>query len=126
MSLFKALGWKRIARQQWRARIETPAGSARARMPLASPASNGGRGLKQVYEPKRRTIYARIARQQWRARIETTPASCAPRRAAGIARQQWRARIETSSPAALSAVSSASPASNGGRGLKLYLIKDWL
>jgi len=40
------LGWKRIARQQWRARIETNPIWASAHARLASPASNGGRGLK--------------------------------------------------------------------------------
>ena len=36
-----------------------------------------------------------------------------------IARQQWRARIETSFDAMAVAMEAASPASNGGRGLKL-------
>jgi len=40
------LGAKRIARQQWRARIETPEPSALAALASGSPASNGGRGLK--------------------------------------------------------------------------------
>ena len=39
-------------------------------------------------------------------------------RATGIARQQWRARIETSQTTASGARPAASPASNGGRGLK--------
>ena len=62
----------------------------------ASPASNGGRGLKQLQRAARQQHLGRIARQQWRARIETTPwpSSCACVQAR-IARQQWRARIET-------------------------------
>ena len=35
-----------IARQQWRARIETLKASKRESTNMASPASNGGRGLK--------------------------------------------------------------------------------
>jgi len=37
---------KGIARQQWRARIETAVVGVIAPKLLASPASNGGRGLK--------------------------------------------------------------------------------
>jgi len=37
-----------------------------------------------------------------------------------IARQQWRARIETSQALSFAADVTASPASNGGRGLKLH------
>ena len=37
----------------------------------------------------------------------------------GIARQQWRARIETRAACASALALAASPASNGGRGLKL-------
>ena len=43
----KALYVKGIARQQWRARIETAVVGVIAPKLLASPASNGGRGLKQ-------------------------------------------------------------------------------
>ena len=91
LAIRQAIG---IARQQWRARIETLSG--RCALQAAG----------------------RIARQQWRARIETwTTAlmSCAAKR---IARQQWRARIETSSPPKVTLPRRASPASNGGRGLK--------
>ena len=38
-----------IARQQWRARIETTAHALRGELEAASPASNGGRGLKQSF-----------------------------------------------------------------------------
>jgi len=38
----------RIARQQWRARIETKNSAAWDRVAEGSPASNGGRGLKPV------------------------------------------------------------------------------
>ena len=84
----------------------------------ASPASNGGRGLKHHSGLLAIRQAIGIARQQWRARIETwTTAlmSCAAKR---IARQQWRARIETSSPPKVTLPRRASPASNGGRGLK--------
>ena len=59
-----------------------------------------------------------IARQQWRARIETTRCAAARRPSASIARQQWRARIETIVSPLESIGALASPASNGGRGLK--------
>ena len=66
-----------------------------------SPASNGGRGLKlYVYHPhshRRRGF----ARQQWRARIETNRSKCSPVGFVGFARQQWRARIETRRPEAV-------------------------
>jgi len=59
-----------------------------------------------------------IARQQWRARIETSSWRVCAALTDCIARQQWRARIET----ALAVIDVyrviASPASNGGRGLK--------
>ncbi len=60
-----------------------------------------------------------IARQQWRARIETRLDAHGAYRVHSIARQQWRARIETQAPGAVLAAVAASPASNGGRGLKL-------
>ena len=60
-----------------------------------------------------------IARQQWRARIETAKSHAPTTPTGRIARQQWRARIETSSRRALRDSGTASPASNGGRGLKL-------
>ena len=85
---------------------------------IASPASNGGRGLK----PNRIGLYtdqvAGIARQQWRARIETDTSLTHWSTNGSIARQQWRARIETMAAAAGSLTTGASPASNGGRGLK--------
>jgi len=37
-----------------------------------SPASNGGRGLKQFFQLGPDLVSVRIARQQWRARIETS------------------------------------------------------
>ena len=49
MCVHSVLGAKRIARQYWRAWIETtPLASCLARLP-ASPASIGGRGLKPYY-----------------------------------------------------------------------------
>ena len=84
-----------IARQQWRARIETCCGKRAVISIGASPASNGGRGLK----PGKNNLIrfaGGIARQQWRARIETSASTMASVIAiSGIARQQWRARIET-------------------------------
>ena len=62
---------------------------------------------------------AGIARQQWRARIETSQQFSNTLAAAGIARQQWRARIETLRAGSENNARPASPASNGGRGLKL-------
>jgi len=66
----------------------------------ASPASNGGRGLKRI-----RRLVRGLIRQS-------------------IARQQWRARIETRNTRLLSRPSSASPASNGGPGLKHRLMSQ--
>ena len=83
----------------------------------ASPASNGGRGLKLDVQEVVLGRH-RIARQQWRARIETKPTVTSPPSKPGIARQQWRARIETSLRFAECGRCGASPASNGGRGLK--------
>ena len=60
----------------------------------ASPASNGGRGLKP-------SMCMAVAAPDY-----------------GIARQQWRARIETTPSVKHIAHLRASPASNGGRGLK--------
>ena len=60
-----------IARQQWRARIETTGLLKKNVSKIASPASNGGRGLKQVVDVQPGLIAHRIARQRWRARIET-------------------------------------------------------
>jgi len=85
---------------------------------LASPASNGGRGLKQCQFATFRSRGRCIARQQWRARIETHPLSATHSEHLGIARQQWRARIETLYKSASVHIKPASPASNGGRGLK--------
>ena len=89
---------RRIARQYWRAWIETPCPCLARRAFAASPASIGGRGLKQhVFE---RNAYGQVA----------SPASIGGRglkllRAGGgllrlrsIARQYWRAWIETSTP----------------------------
>ena len=91
----KALGAKRIARQQWRARIETTI--------------NGMIELNN----------AGIARQQWRARIETNNGAACRSSSRWIARQQWRARIETMSASNTPNWNpQGSPASNGGRGLK--------
>jgi len=107
-----------IARQQWRARIETLSIRRCQKAPPASPASNGGRGLKPFSACQHQGEH-RIARQQWRARIETALDLLIEIRAQRIARQQWRARIETTLSAAMGyAASVASPASNGGRGLK--------
>jgi len=45
----KTLGSKGIARQQWRARIETSCYDCEISNIGGSPASNGGRGLKQKW-----------------------------------------------------------------------------
>jgi len=84
-----------IARQQWRARIETTPSVKHIAHLRASPASNGGRGLKQVEIWMGDPPHPGIARQQWRARIETSPNQIQDAQPVGIARQQWRARIET-------------------------------
>jgi len=62
---------------------------------MASPASNGGRGLKHIGTPGLHVGTQGIARQQWRAWIETPGCSEASTCWRGIARQQWRAWIET-------------------------------
>jgi len=86
-----------IARQQWRARIETTL----ARVPIegrkASPASNGGRGLKHRADGRHG------------GQSGASPASNGGR---GLK----QAGIDV-----LIAAAKASPASNGGRGLKLPL-----
>jgi len=86
---------RRIARQQWRARIETRPSCALCLRHGASPASNGGRGLKLHLARTQNAQRPGIARQQWRARIETRHSLPPGPRAGRIARQQWRARIET-------------------------------
>ncbi len=83
-----------IARQQWRARIETYLRQQRRHLQGASPASNGGRGLKQdAGLSAARAIKASPASNGGRGLKLLPPVSkpLAPR----IARQQWRARIET-------------------------------
>ena len=50
MCVHSVLGAKRIARQYWRAWIETFQPSRTTRVFLASPASIGGRGLKLAAE----------------------------------------------------------------------------
>ena len=67
----------------------------RQRPKRASPASNGGRGLKLAGRHCVHQKLQGIARQQWRARIETDWMREAQAAFNGIARQQWRARIET-------------------------------
>ena len=109
---------KRIARQQWRARIETSWCTPRPGAARASPASNGGRGLKRDLAGFKHVSEYGIARQQWRARIETMSRVPRQLKAGSIARQQWRARIETPLVLLTFRQGPASPASNGGRGLK--------
>ena len=84
----------RIARQQWRARIETTSGFALAGPTTASPASNGGRGLKlQVVAHLPLLLGASPASNGGRGLKQRRKDQCV--HALGIARQQWRARIET-------------------------------
>ena len=83
-----------------------------------SPASNGGRGLKQMSARVMGQAEVGFARQQWRAWIETFIALPPPITPNGFARQQWRAWIETPTSAASAKPLKDSPASNGGRGLK--------
>ena len=92
-----------IARQQWRARIETCEGPKPETPARVSPASNGGRGLKPVGDLRRPGHDGGIARQQWRARIETSVCAVSVLLRIGIARQQWRARIETCDPCGVAA-----------------------
>ena len=84
----------RFARQQWRAWIETSARRLSKPARRGSPASNGGRGLKQPGGVPGQLGRCWFARQQWRAWIETSGWWGRPR-------STW-----------------GSPASNGGRGLK--------
>ena len=60
-----------IARQYWRAWIETRGWSYAVLTGVASPASIGGRGLKLWLQLGNHAM-PRIARQYWRAWIETT------------------------------------------------------
>ena len=107
-----------IARQQWRARIETRHHRHRHHRPGASPASNGGRGLKR-YALKRHGLVglASPASNGGRGLKREGGLRCGPK-PHRIARQQWRARIETAMCAPRKWCHQASPASNGGRGLK--------
>jgi len=106
-----------IARQQWRARIETAARARPARRPDASPASNGGRGLKLVELVGVQHLQAASPASNGGRGLKLRHQP-PPGRVRRIARQQWRARIETVHCWAVIAATSASPASNGGRGLK--------
>ena len=84
---------------------------------LASPASNGGRGLKlDLREALIRDRAASPASNGGRGLKPWNQAGL--ERGGGIARQQWRARIETPASCAPRPGPRASPASNGGRGLK--------
>ena len=108
-----------LARQQWRAWIETWRVVDAAQALGVSPASNGGRGLKQhplrgpdllahvspasnggrglkLHGAAGHGPDACLARQQWRAWIETTGHYTAAMLTGRLARQQWRAWIETS------------------------------
>jgi len=86
---------------------------------LASPASNGGRGLKHLFgDVILVEINASPASNGGRG-LKRAHGHHAQAGAAGIARQQWRARIETARVETWGAKNEASPASNGGRGLKL-------
>ena len=92
--LLLGVGIARVARQQWRAWIETNMQwQTKADAKGESPASNGGRGLKLTD-----------------LRFDNE--------ADRVARQQWRAWIETHSVQLSHAGAYESPASNGGRGLK--------
>ena len=109
-----------IARQQWRARIETIDGAPESLTKNASPASNGGRGLKRV-------LFLSV--------LFLCTASPASNGGRGLKRERAEAsRYQAASPAsnggrglkhdgakALHHGQDASPASNGGRGLKLQL-----
>ena len=84
---------------------------------LASPASNGGRGLKlDLREALIRDRAASPASNGGRGLKPWNQAGL--ERGGGIARQQWRARIETDRRHHGRWHRRASPASNGGRGLK--------
>ena len=98
-----------------------PAHTPHARQ-LETPASNGGRGLKPHGAERGDHCQPRNARQQWRARIETGCAALARTPRLRNARQQWRARIETLFVNRLAHRHDETPASNGGRGLKLTMI----
>ena len=108
-----------LARQQWRAWIETISMSKQHVKLRVSPASNGGRGLKQVDRAKA-GLPPRVSPASNGGRGLKRP-YCARqhRSAAGLARQQWRAWIETASSLTIDYYRNVSPASNGGRGLKL-------
>ena len=85
----------------------------------ASPASNGGRGLKLVGHAAAAAVAPCFARQQWRAWIETSSRG-APgpgRRPASPASNGGRG-LKHADPTGRLAAALASPASNGGRGLK--------
>ena len=120
----------RIARQQWRARIETTSRWCLTPHNTASPASNGGRGLKHgLSSAISKRLSASPASNGGRglkqakhvhphAAAHASPASNGGRGlkpalrldpvdlADGIARQQWRARIETIAAIATVAASS--------------------
>ncbi len=108
----------RIARQQWRARIETAAARSSENRAPASPASNGGRGLKQFRTLRSNRIEPGIARQQWRARIETSSAYRSARKPTASPASNGGRGLKQVLARGIDAGHQASPASNGGRGLK--------
>ncbi len=114
-SVLLALGG--IARQYWWAWIETTQRLTRCEAGYASPASIGGRGLKQTTAAAAIACCG-IARQYWWAWIETATTLCPIPQRGGIARQYWWAWIETGRYSASAQAGVASPASIGGRGLK--------
>ena len=84
-----------IARQQWRARIETGCHKGRAACREASPASNGGRGLKRYQDDSRHKPGVASPASNGGRGLKRKLADGLRKFKRSIARQQWRARIET-------------------------------
>ena len=85
---------------------------------VASPASNGGRGLKPLLQHQRQRPKRASPASNGGRGLKLAGRHCVHQKLQGIARQQWRARIETDWMREAQAAFNASPASNGGRGLK--------
>ena len=117
--LLLGVGIARVARQQWRAWIETNMQwQTKADAKGESPASNGGRGLK-LTDLRFDNEADRVARQQWRAWIETHSVQLSHAGAYESPASNGGRGLKHAGQAVDNCLRCESPASNGGRGLKL-------
>ena len=109
---------ERIARQYWRAWIETPYRRHKRKAASGIARQYWRAWIETRPRPSRTASAPGIARQYWRAWIETAWKLAQSACCTGIARQYWRAWIETRRFLFCERRRLASPASIGGRGLK--------